>query len=326
MEPIPLPNKINLKEEDGKHYVFEVEPLYPGYGTTLGNALRRVLLSSIPGAAVTAFKVRGVDHEFSTIPGVVEDAIEMMLNLKQLRLKVFSPEPVTLVLSAKGEGEVTAADIEETDQVEIVNEDLHIATLDSDKTEFEMEITVRQGRGYVPVEQREDEQVEIGLIQVDAVYSPIRNVSYDVENVRVGQMTNYDKLTITLDTDGSVDGKEALDLASRILLDHFTVLLEGVTPPAFPDTAHSDRAMREQAEEAKEEIEHAVESPEEQKEEEEEIEQLDLSSRAANALRKNGINTIEDLSKYSMEELSKLEGLGEKSVQEIEEALNKHSK
>src|SRR3989344_4382411 len=302
MQPIPLPNKVNFIEETGNHYVFVVEPLYPVYGTTLGNALRRVLLSSIPGAAVTAFKIRGIDHEFSTIPNVREDVIEMMLNLKQLRLKVFSAEPVTLLLQTKGEKEITAADFEASDQVEIINKDLHIATLDNKSAEFEMEVIVQQGRGYVPVEQRESERPEIGKIAVDAVYSPIRNVSYDVESVRVGQMTNFDKLTLTIDTDGSITGQDALDFASRILLDHFTVLLEGVTPPAFTQAA-PDMPARES------------EIPLEVKQEEgEDLKNLDLSSRSLNALRKNGINSVADLKKYSIEELSKLEGLGEKSV------------
>ena len=325
MQPIPLPNKVNFIEETGNHYVFVVEPLYPGYGTTLGNALRRVLLNSIPGAAVTAFKIRGVDHEFSSISNVREDLIELMLNLKSLRLKVFSAEPVTLFLKAKGEKEVTSDDIVENDQVEIISQGLHIMTLDNKNAELEMEIIVQQGRGYVPVEQREHERPEIGLIQVDAVYSPVRNVSYDVENVRVGQMTNYDRLTVTIDTDGSVTGKDALDIASRILLDHFTVLLEGVTPPVFGDVASTAVPMPEQALEAKTEIEHAVDEPAGGVSQGAALESLNLSSRALNALRKNGINSVEDLQKYSFEELSKLEGLGEKSIREIQEAIKREA-
>jgi DNA-directed RNA polymerase subunit alpha len=321
MQPISLPNKVNFAAEDGNHHEFVVEPLYPGYGTTLGNALRRVLLSSVPGAAVTAFKVRGVDHEFSTIPNVREDVIQLMLNLKQLRLKVFSEEPVILFLKVKGEKTATAGDIEANDMVEIVNKDLPIVTLDGKNADFEMEIHVQQGRGYVPVEQREHERPEIGLIQVDAVYSPVRNVSYAVENVRVGHMTNYDKLTLTLDTDGSVGGRQALDIAARILLDHFTVMLEGVTPPAFPDMVMGTASMAEQVQEAEAEIEHAAES-EVSVSPSADLHNLNLSSRALNALQKNGINTVDDLKKYSFEELSKLEGLGDKSVNEIQEAIN----
>ena len=324
MQPISLPHKVNLAHEEGNHYEFVVEPLYPGYGTTLGNALRRVLLSSIPGAAVTAFKVRGVDHEFSTIPQVREDVIELILNLKQLRLKVFSEEPVTLFLKAKGEKTVTAGDIQANDMVEIVNRDLPILTLDGKSAEIEMEILVQQGRGYVPVEQREHERPEIGLIQVDAVYSPVRNVSYAVENVRVGQMTNYDKLTLTLDTDGSVGGRQAMDIAARILLDHFTVMLEGVTPPAFPDMVASSGPIDEQVSEAEAEIEHAaanVVAPESEEASDSGLEGLGLSSRAINALHKNGINSVDDLKKHSFEELSKLEGLGDKSVKEIQDAI-----
>ena len=175
-----------------------------------------------------------------------------------------------------------------------------------------MEIVVQQGRGYVPVEQREGDRPEIGLIQVDAVYSPVRNVSFDVENVRVGQMTNFDKLTLTVDTDGSVSGKEAMDMAARILLDHFTVLLEGVTPPELAPEAGE---VREEGEEEPVAAAAGIEK------EEDDLKTLNLSSRAVNALRKNGINTIADLRKYSIEELGKLEGLGEKSVNEIKEAL-----
>ena len=323
MQPIPLPYKANFETSVGNHYVFVVEPLYPGYGTTIGNALRRVLLNSIPGAAVIAFKIRGVDHEFSTIPGVREDVIEMILNLKQLRLKVFSAEPVTLLLHAKGPGPVKAAQFEPNDQVQIISEDLTIATLDDKKNELEMEVIVQQGRGYVPVEQREGERAEIGLIQVDAVYSPIRSVSYDIENVRVGQMTNYDKLALTIDTDGSITGQEALDFASRILLDHFTVMLEGVATPSLigghsmPQTAASSAQVSESKQEE------PVAAPVVETSAEEDLKNLNLSSRSLNALRKNGINTVSDLKKYSSEELSKLEGLGSKSVNEIIEALNR---
>lgn len=324
MQPIPLPNKVNLTEERGNHFAFVVEPLYPGFGTTIGNALRRVLLSSIPGAAVTAFKIRGIDHEFSTVPNVREDVIELMLNLKQLRLKCYSAEPVTLFLKATGEGPVTAAAIEENESVEVINKDLHIATLDGKGSSMEMEIVVQQGRGYVPVEQREHERPEIGLIQLDAVYSPIRNVSYEVKNVRVGQMTNFDQLTITLDTDGSINGKDAMDVAARILLDHFTVLLEGVIPPQFANIANIESAKPEEVKEAEQELEHSVgQAAGSMDDTADDLKELNLSSRAINALKKNGINSLAELKKYSFEELSKLEGLGSKSVTEIQEAMEK---
>jgi DNA-directed RNA polymerase subunit alpha len=326
MQPISLPHKVNLVKEEGTHNEFVVEPLYPGYGTTLGNALRRVLLSSVPGAAVTAFKVRGVDHEFSTIPSVREDVIEVMLNLKQLRLRVFSEEPVTLFLKATGEKIVTAADIQPNEMVEIISKDLPIVSLDGKNAEFEMEIVVQQGRGYVPVEQREQERPEIGLIQVDAVYSPIRNVSYHVENVRVGQMTNYDKLTLSVDTDGSIGGRQALDIAARILLDHFTVLLEGVTPPAFPEMVSGSSAEDEQVQEETNEVQMFSSEIAEQSDAAEGLESLGLSSRAINALHKNNIDSIEDLKKHTFEELSKLEGLGDKSVKEIQDAMEQLQK
>jgi DNA-directed RNA polymerase subunit alpha len=305
MENIALPNKIQFTEETDRKAVVVMEPCYPGYGTTLGNALRRVLLSSLPGAAVTAIKIRGVDHEFSTIPNVKEDVVEIILNMKQLRLRVFSEEPIRLRLHVKGEKEATGANIEKHDLVEIVNPDLKIATLDNKNAEFDMEIIVQQGRGYVPVEMREHERHEIGMIAVDAVYTPIQNVHFDVENVRVGQLTNYDKLTLTMETDGTISGRDALDIASRILIDHFSLFLKTplVQPQASPESA----------------------SPAAPQSREDDIELLHLPARAANSLRKAGINTIWNLRSLSAEELAKVEGLGEKSIRDIQKALEEYN-
>lgn len=313
MEAIPLPNQVSLLEQDGNRYTFVMEPLYPGYGVTIGNTLRRVLLSSMPGAAVVAVKMKWVDHEFSTIPNVKEDVIEIILNLKQLRLKVHTDEPVRLSLKAKGERAVTAADIKGTDLVEIVNPDLYIATLDNKNAEMDMELIVQQGRGYVPVEQREQEKLEIGMIAVDAIYTPIKNVNFEITNVRVGQLTNFDKLTITMETDGTISGQEALNIAAHILVDHFGMLINDASIAANSISsgeistglgleAPSEEVMAEQG------------TP---------IKSLNLSVRAQNALEKNAVRTVEELNAMTPDEIKNLHGLGEKSLQEILEAISK---
>ncbi len=228
MEPIILPSKIEIKKGKNKNEAtITVEPCYYGYGTTLGNAIRRVMLSSLPGAAVTAVKIKGVQHEFSTIPHVKEDVVEVLLNLKQLRLKVFSAEPVRLVLKAKGETEATAADILETSEAEIINKDLHIATLTNKNADLEMEIFVSQGRGFLPVEAREKEKLELGAIAVDSIFAPIKNIGYKVENVRVGDITNYDRLVLEIETDGTITPEEALKQSAQTLIDHFNLFLDG---------------------------------------------------------------------------------------------------
>lgn len=223
METIFLPSKMYFTPGTNSHEaVLTIEPLHHGYGTTVGNALRRVLLSSLPGAAVTAMKIKGVQHEFSAANGVKEDVLDIMLNLKKLRMRVHADEPVVLKLVKKGTGDVTAADIEKNADVEIINTDLVIATVTDDKAAFEMEITVSKGRGYLPTEEREEAPTEIGVIAVDALFSPVRSVGLKVENTRVGEITNYDKLLMTIATDGTITPQEAVEQATKILLNHFT--------------------------------------------------------------------------------------------------------
>ena len=311
MEAIPLPNQANLIEQDGNRYVFAMEPLYPGYGTTIGNALRRVLLSSMPGAAVVAVKIKWVDHEFSTIPNIKEDVVDIILSLKQLRLKVHTDEPVRLSLKVKGEHVATAADIKKTDLVEVMNEDLHIATLDNKNAELDMEIIVQQGRGYVPVEMRENEKLEIGMIAVDAIYTPIRNVNFDIQNVRVGQITNYDKVLLTIETDGTITGDEALNIAAHILVDHFSMLISNDMVIAANATSAAPSELNTESEILPEV---AMETP---------IKSLNLSVRAQNALEKNGITTVEQLQVLSADDIKNLDGLGDKSVAEILETIGK---
>lgn len=225
MESILLPNKIKFaRGERTNEGVLTVEPCAQGYGTTLGNAMRRVLLSSLPGAAVVAVKIKGVDHEFSTIPNVKEDLLEIILALKSLRIKLFSEEPVKITLSAKGETVVTAADFKKDAQVEIVNPELQIATLTDPNASLEMEVWVGSGRGYRTTEERGKEKAELGTIAIDALYSPVLNVSYKVEQTRVGEKTDYDKLVLNVETDGTVDPLEAVNQSVAILTDYINVL------------------------------------------------------------------------------------------------------
>lgn len=225
MENILLPSRIQYEAGSRPHEgILVVEPCFHGYGTTLGNALRRVLLSSLPGAAVTAVKMKGVNHEFQAVKGVKEDALEIILNLKGLRLKCFSDEPVKLTISVKGAKTVTAADIQPNADIEIINTDLVIATMTEDKATLDMELTVRKGRGYSPTEERTKEIQELGTIAIDALFSPIRNVGYRVENTRVGEITNYDKLLMTIETDGTITAQEAVQQSAKILIDSFSLL------------------------------------------------------------------------------------------------------
>lgn len=226
MEPILLPTKFEItagaKPNEG---ILVLEPCYYGYGTTIGNALRRTLLSSLSGAAVTAVRIKGAQHEFSSLPNLKEDVLEIILNLKLLRLRLFTDEPTKLSLHVKGEKKVTAADFEKNSSLEVVNPELHLATLTDKKAELEMEITVERGRGYVPTEAREVRPQEIGTIMIDALFSPVRNVGYRVENVRVGEITNYDKLIMTIETDGTISPDEAVRASSQILLDYVSLFL-----------------------------------------------------------------------------------------------------
>ncbi|MFA6018321.1 MAG: DNA-directed RNA polymerase subunit alpha [Patescibacteria group bacterium] len=223
METIFLPSKMHFAPGAIEHEsILTIEPLHHGYGTTVGNALRRVMLSSLPGAAVTAMKIKGVQHEFSTVAGVKEDVLDIMLNLKKLRMKVHTEEPVLLKLLVNKEGVVTASLFEKNADVEIANLDLEIATITDPKTTLDMEITVSRGRGYVPTEERDSAPTEIGVIAIDAMFSPVRNVGFRVENTRVGEITNYDKLIMNITTDGTVAPQEAVEQSTKILLNHFS--------------------------------------------------------------------------------------------------------
>ncbi|MFA5995430.1 MAG: DNA-directed RNA polymerase subunit alpha [Patescibacteria group bacterium] len=229
---IQLPSQITNTPIAEHRTLFTISPCYPGYGTTLGNALRRVLLSSIPGGAIVAFKIKGVDHEFSTIKHVKEDMVDVMLNLKQVRLKVFSDEPVEFHLVVTGKKKVQAKHFEKHNEVEVVNPDQVIATLTDAAAKLDMTVLVQKGIGYWPVEMRENEKLDVGYIAVDAVYTPIKNVNFKIEHVRVEQMTNYDKLMLDISTDGSISPQEALTEACSRLVNHFNLIQNSVTTVA----------------------------------------------------------------------------------------------
>ena len=314
---INLPEKPKIIKEEGNLASFEIKSCFPGYGMTLGNAFRRILLSSLPGAAITSVKISGAEHEFSTLPGVFEDVVEIILNLKQIKFKMFTDEPAKITLNAKGEGKVTAADIKTSSEVEIANKDLHIATLTDKNAVLEMEMQVEKGLGYASIEQREKNKLGIGNIAIDAIFSPIRKISYEVENMRVGQMTNYNKLILDIETDGSIAPKEALKKASAILVEQFNV---------FAEIEEIKSRAEEKEEKKKEKIkEEKIEEKTEKKTEEDflkkGIDELKLSTRTMNVLKENKIKNVGQIVKKNEEKVKNLEGMGDKGVKEIKRAL-----
>lgn len=280
-----------------------VEPLERGYGTTLGNSLRRILLSSLPGAAVTSVQMDGALHEFSTIDGVVEDVTTIILNLKKLALKIYSEESKTLEVDVQGEGTVTAADITHDSDVEILNPEIHIATLQSNAT-LRMKITAEKGRGYRPADANKHDDQPIGVIPVDSIFTPISRVTYQVENTRVGQVTNFDKLTLDVWTDGSIRPEEAVSLGAKIYMEHLNIFV-GLT-----DEAQNAEIMVEKEEDQKEKVLEMT------------IEELDLSVRSYNCLKRAGINTVQELAQKSEEDMMKVRNLGRKSLEEVKYKLN----
>lgn len=296
---VQLPELKPVKTEGNKS-TFVLEPLYSGYGMTLGNSLRRVLLSSLGGAAVTAVKIDGASHEFSTIEGIKEDVVEIILNLKKLRFKVYSDEPQFLILTKSGKGTVTGADVKTSSDVEIVNPDQLIATIDGAKGKLGMEIKVEKGRGYVPVESRETEKLEVGMIAIDALYSPVQRVRYSVENTRVGQITDLDKLVLEIETDGTVTPQDALSQTAEILVDHFSVVA-GNAAPSAKASAGSDAS-----ESASSKIM---------------IEEVNLSPRTSNALLNNDIKSMRDLLQLTDQELRDLKGFGAKAYDEAKDKI-----
>ena len=299
---LPLSQFPKIIEKKGNRASFEIEALYPGYGITIGNTLRRVLLSSLPGAAVTQVKIKGIHHEFSTIPGILEDVINIILNLKQLRFKIFSQELQKATLKVKGEIKAKGSDFKLPSQVELINKDCHIATLTDKKAELEMEIQIEKGLGYEPLERRKKEKLGIGIIALDAIFTPIRRVSYQIENMRVGDRTDFDKLKLEIETDGTIAPEEAFCQASEILIKHFSLFAESIKKEIPSDLKKV---------EAKEDLTKTK------------VEDLKLSTRTLNALLQNNIKTVGGILKKGEENLLGLEGMGEKGIKEIKKALKK---
>lgn len=306
---IPSPEKPKVIVEEKNRGVYEIEGLYPGYGHTVGNAIRRVLLSSLEGAVITAVKIEGVNHEFSTVSGVKEDVVDLCLNLKQVRIRYSGEEPLTGTISAKGEKEILAGDIKLSSDAEIVNPELHIATMTDKKSVLSMELEIASGRGYRGVQDRDKQKVEIGKIALDASFSPVRSVNYDVENMRVGDRTDYNRLRMHITTDGSIAPREALVEASKILVEQFQALV-GV----FRTEDASDSAgIRAEAAEETESYEDMIVKKR--------VEEIDLSTRTLNALVEAGIKTVGGITRRTEKKLLEVEGLGEKGIVEIKKAL-----
>ena len=277
---------------------FVVEPLERGYGTTLGNALRRMLLSSLEGTAVTSVKIAGVAHEFSTIPGVKEDVTEIVLNIKSIIARLHCEDTKTVYIEASGECEVTAGDIKADGEVEILNPELHLATLGPDAT-LNMELTISKGRGYVSADRNKNPQTAIGVIPVDSIYTPVLKVNYSVENTRVGNMTDYDKLTMEVWTDRTITPRDAISMGAKILCDHFTLFTD------LSENVGSKSTVVEKAETQRDKVLEMT------------IEELDLSVRSFNCLKRANINTVEDLISKTEEEMIKVRNLGRKSLEEV---------
>jgi len=285
--------------DDNSYGKFVVEPLERGYGTTLGNSLRRILLSSLPGVAVNSVKIDGILHEFSTIPGVAEDVTEIILNIKKLAIKLHSDGPKTIYINHEGAGEICARDIKCDSDVEIINGDLHIAKLNEDAKLF-MEIVIDKGRGYVSADRNKQIlQPVIGVIPVDSIYTPVMKVNYTVDNTRVGQITDYDKLVLEVWTDGTINPSDAVSLGAKILNEHLNLFID------LSESAKNAEIMIEKEESKKEKVLETT------------IEELDLSVRSYNCLKRAGINTVQDLTNRSENDMMKVRNLGRKSLEEV---------
>ncbi len=298
------PNIECLSVDNEKNYAkFVCEPLERGYGMTIGNSLRRILLSSLPGAAITSIKIEGVVHEFSTIANVVEDVPEIIVNLKNVRLKLHDNEEKIIRIDFKGEGEVTASDIITDGTVEILNPETHIATV-SEKGSLQIEMTVNKGRGYNTAEKNKNPNQGLGALPIDSIFTPVKKVNYSVENTRVGQMVDYDKLTIEVWTDGSLKPYEALSLAAKVMTEHLNLFID------LSETAKNTQIMIEKEESKKGKV---LEMP---------IEELELSVRSYNCLKRAGISTVEDLANKSGSDMMKVRNLGKKSLDEVTNKLH----
>lgn len=313
MQKVSLPQKPKYTPNDAKSGKFEILGCYPGYGMTLGNALRRVLLSSLEGSAITSVKIKGVSHEFSTIDGVMEDAVQIILNLKKVRFKMHTEEPVKVSLKFKGEGKVTAKEIKCSSDIEVVNADQIIATVTDKKVELEMELEVSKGLGYVTIDQQDRPEKEIGVIAIDAVYTPIVRVNYEVENMRVGKRTDFNKITLEIVTDGSITPEEAFKKAVVLLVEQFSVLggievVEEVVEAPVQE-AEIEEVSKVETEEAVDPLKIKV------------VELKNLSTRTLNVLEAAKIAKVKDIAKMTEEDLRELEGMGDKGIKEIKKSI-----
>lgn len=320
---ISFPQKIKTVNEDNFEGIYEIEELYPGYGYTIGHSLRRIILSSLVGASITKIKIDGINHEFSAIPGVKEDVIDVILNLKQVRFKMHSDEPQTFSSSIKGPVKFTAGNLKAPSQLEVINKDLVIANLTTKEALINIEITVEKGLGYVPKEIAQKEKTEAGVIALDAIFSPIRKVNYEVENMRVGDRTDYNRLNFFIETDGTIKPREALDASINILIEQLRA--------AIGENIGREKGNEEEKEEADKKVKNenlSGKEPREETDSEEDVlkirvEDLNFSTRTLNALSNNGIRTIGGLVKKKEADLLELEGIGGKAIKEIRRSLGK---
>lgn len=304
MISFPLPPKIIQKKKN--QAVFEIEGLYPGYGVTVGNSLRRVLLSSLQGVAVTHAKIKGASHEFSTLPGVLEDTIMIILNLKNLRFRIHEGDFYKIELKLKGEGEARGSDFKLPAQVKLSNPEIHIATLTDKKSELEIEVQIEKGIGYEPKDQRKNKKSEIGMIAMDAIFTPIKKVNFQVENMRVGDRTDFDKLSLEIETDGTITPEQAFFEACEILIKHFNIIFSG-------KAGEEPAKLQGEAKEAPDEVDVAKIA----------VEEMKFTGRTLNALLNNSIKTAGGIVRKSEKGLLELEGMGEKAVSEIKRKIKK---
>ncbi len=317
---ILLPSKFTIVSEDETKGVYEIDGLYPGYGFTLGNSLRRIILSSLPGAAITSLKIDGVDHEFSTIDGIKEDVVTILLHLKQIRFQLNSDEPQIVKLEVKGPQKVTAGDIALPGQVEVLNKDLYIAEITS-KTSLSIEMTVEKGLGFMPKDIHQKNKNEVGVISIDAIFTPIRRVSYDVEDMRVGDKTNHNRLRITIETDGTITPKYALEQSITIMVEQLQSIVGRQIEARKPKT--------EIESDSSEEVEEKKETKDKEDNEitdilKTRIDTLDLSTRTLNALTGANIRTVGGIARKKKEDLLEIDGIGDKGIQEIKRVLGEY--
>jgi len=306
---ILLPSKPRIISEKGFSGVYEIDGLYPGYGHTLGNSLRRIILSSIPGVSITTIKIDGVDHEFSIMKGIKEDVINIILNLKKVRFKVVNDEEQTVTLKIKGVNTVTAADIKVPGQVEVLNPEQYIASITDKATELSIEMKIQKGLGFVPKEEIQKDKVEIGTIAMDAIFTPVRRVNYEVENMRVGDRTDFNKLIFSIDTDGSISPSDALEKSIFIMLEQLKAIVGFEEPVEVKEVKKADKGEDKDVEADPEFLKTRIEG-------------LDLSVRTVNALSNANIRTVGGLAKKKADDLTDIEGLGAKGIQEIKKALS----